>query len=79
MFYQINFVLLFFMPRVRNDFFRLCYAMLLFSSLLYMLPCFFIFQTDTDFRYFYWNCIACSLAICLLVADRRKQTASLVA
>jgi hypothetical protein len=74
----LNFILLLFIPKVRNNFLKVGYSMLLYSSLLYALPCFFIFQTDTDFRYFYWNCIACSLAICLLVADKYKREDALV-
>lgn len=41
------------------------------SSLFYILPQFFIFQVDTDFRYFYWNCIALFLSICFIVKDQR--------
>lgn len=42
-------------------------TVLLLSSLLYLLPQFFIFQVDTDFRYFYWNCLAITLAVCFLI------------
>jgi len=49
---------------------RVTYKALISSSILYLLPAFFIFPADTDFRYFYWNCIACSLAVCILIIDR---------
>lgn len=37
------------------------------SSLLYLLPQFFIYQADTEFRYFYWCCISTSLHTVLLI------------
>jgi hypothetical protein len=53
------------------------YMGLVLSGLLYILPQFFISQTDTDFRYVYWNCIACALALIMLVASRtNKKTVS---
>lgn len=60
----------------------LCLAI---SSLLYLLPQFFIYQADTEFRYFYWCCIATSLHTVLLITyylskkpapGSYKQTAS---
>jgi hypothetical protein len=42
------------------------------SSLLYLLPQFFIYQADTEFRYFYWNCIAASLSVVLLLGTVSK-------
>lgn len=45
---------------------------LLVSPLFYLLPQFFIFQIDTDFRYFYWNCVACSLAAIMLLSQKSK-------
>ncbi len=36
------------------------------SSLLYLLPQFFIFQADTEFRYFYWCCLSTTLHTILL-------------
>jgi uncharacterized membrane protein len=44
-----------------------------YSSVLYLLPQFFIFQTDTDFRYLYWNCIAVGLAFILLFSERLQS------
>ncbi|MBN9379727.1 MAG: hypothetical protein J0H74_03115 [Chitinophagaceae bacterium] len=40
------------------------------SAFLYLAPQFFIFQIDTDFRYFYWMCIANALPAALLLRDR---------
>lgn len=37
------------------------------SSLAYLLPQFFIYQADTEFRYFYWCCISSALHIVLLI------------
>ncbi|PZF74188.1 hypothetical protein [Taibaiella soli] len=53
--------------RMKRGKMQLPFLMLLISSLFYLLPQFFIYQIDTDFRYFYWNCVAVSLAAILLV------------
>lgn len=37
------------------------------SSLLYLLPQIFIYQADTEFRYFYWCCISTALHTVLLI------------
>jgi hypothetical protein len=66
----LNFLLLFFIPAFKNKSNRSGYQVLVWSGLLYLLPSFFVFQVDTDFRYFYWNCIACFLAVCILLVDR---------
>lgn len=50
-------------------------VLLLLSSLLYRLPQFFVFQTDTDFRYFYWTCLTCTLAIFYVIKGIRKTVA----
>ncbi|MDO6432719.1 hypothetical protein Q4E93_19085 [Flavitalea sp. BT771] len=48
------------------------------SSLLYMLSQFFIFQVDTEFRYFYWNCLSLFICIFYLIKDwQLKKNASL--
>lgn len=39
---------------------------LAYSSLLYIALEYIVFQADTEFRYFYWNCVALSLAILIL-------------
>ncbi len=56
---------------------RFVYASMLLSSLLYRLPQFFIFQTDTDYRYFYWTCLCCFFSAFLLIKgiiiDRYKK------
>jgi hypothetical protein len=66
----LNFLLLFFVSLIRNRQLRRAYAALVLSGILYQLPSFFVYQVDTDFRYFYWNCISCSLAVCILFTDR---------
>jgi hypothetical protein len=65
-----NVVLLGLIARVKQPGYRVTYGVLLLSSLLYLLASFFVYQTDTDFRYFYWNCLACSLACCVWGLDR---------
>ncbi len=52
---------------------QFCYAILT-SSLLYRLIQFFVFQIDTDFRYFYWTCIACTIAVILNVLAYTKKS-----
>ena len=42
---------------------------LAYSSLFYIALEFFVYQADTEFRYFYWNFIAISLAIFIMVVD----------
>jgi hypothetical protein len=43
------------------------------SSLLYLLPQFFIYQVDTEFRYFYWSCIAAALHVTLLIINYHSK------
>jgi hypothetical protein len=43
------------------------------SSLIYILFEFFVFPADTEFRYFYWNCIALTLAWLLTAAEFIKS------
>lgn len=66
----LNFTLLIFAPLTQRGAWRLGFKVVLWSGILYQLPSFFIFQIDTDFRYFYWNCICCSVAICILLANK---------
>jgi hypothetical protein len=72
----VNVILLAFTTRVKQPGHRITYGLLLLSSLLYLLASFFVYQTDTDFRYFYWNCLACSLAGCVWVLDRLAGNSS---
>jgi hypothetical protein len=69
----LNIILIAFISKVADPKMRLACGVLIWSGLLYQLPSLFIFQTDTDFRYFYWNCISEFLAICMLVTDRIKN------
>ncbi len=47
---------------------KLPVLMLLLSSLFYVAFEFIVFPADTEFRYFYWNCISIGLSIILLVS-----------
>ncbi len=47
----------------------LCLA---YSSLFYLLLEFIVFQADTELRYFYWNILAVSLSLLLLLGQRLK-------
>jgi hypothetical protein len=69
----LNVLLLFFAGRIRTTAFRYGYRVLLWSSLLYFLPNIFLFQVDFELRYSYWNCIACALAVVLLIAERLRM------
>lgn len=46
------------------------------SSLFYLLPQFFIYQIDTDFRYLYWNCLSMTLAAALVFKEIRSVSAN---
>jgi len=71
----LNFILLLFIPFVAKGMHRWLYVALCLSGIFYQLPSFFVYQTDTDFRYFYWNCICCSLALIILIGLRSKNAA----
>ncbi len=66
----LNVLLLFLSRAIRRRATRQLYNTLVWSAFLYQATSFLIFQTDTDFRYFYWNCIACFLAVAFLLNDR---------
>jgi len=65
-----NVLLLGFLGKFRNTAAAHTYAALLFSALAYILPTFLIFPCDSDFRYFYYNAIAATLAFLILLLDR---------
>lgn len=44
----------------------LCLA---YSSLFYVMLEFIVYQADTEFRYFYWNCVAVSLALLIVIGE----------
>ena len=60
---------------VYNPFIKRAVFVLSLSSLLYLLAQFFIFPVDTDFRYFYWNCVSLFVSVAFLLIDRalKKQ------
>lgn len=72
--FLLGFLLLAFVPLMQKGFYRQYYTALCLSGIFYQLPVFFIYQTDTDFRYFYWNCLCNSLAILLLIGFNGKRT-----
>jgi hypothetical protein len=74
----LNVVLLCFVRAIKDKKYQLTISVLGASSLFYLLPQILIFQIDTDFRYFYWNCVACLLALIILLSYRfspKKQAA----
>ena len=62
----LNIILLVFIPFINGSAASAGYKALTWSGIFYALPSFFVFQLDTDFRYFYWNCVACCLAVIVL-------------
>ncbi|MBO9567018.1 MAG: hypothetical protein J7621_29870 [Niastella sp.] len=65
--------------RLPSSIFKKAGLSLAISSLLYLLPQFFIYQADTEFRYFYWCCIATALHTVLLITyylHRKQVTAT---
>lgn len=49
---------------------RLLYICVVLSGFLYTAPQIIVANFVSDFRYIYWSCIACFLAILILIADR---------
>ncbi|MGN6568547.1 MAG: hypothetical protein ACTHJ0_11370 [Flavipsychrobacter sp.] len=70
--FLLSVILLFFMKKIRNTAYRKYYILLATSGILYLLPQFLVYQTDTDLRYFYWNILSPALCVCLLIADRKN-------
>lgn len=61
---------------MRRYLLRLPFLVLLSSALLYILPQFFISQTDIEFRYVYWSCIAIGLAFIMYVFRKQISVSS---
>ncbi|MCB0701037.1 MAG: hypothetical protein KDC11_14390, partial [Chitinophagaceae bacterium] len=77
-FWMLMNILLFIpLSRIRDKGYKYIIASLLLSSLLFRLPQVFIYQTDTDFRYFYWTCIACTFAAILIVKAIRSRNVTM--
>ncbi len=55
---------------IHNSITRKVVFVLAASSLLYVFPQLFIFQVDTDFRYFYWNCLSLFISVFFFLKDR---------
>jgi hypothetical protein len=57
---------------IKNKKYRVFYLCLVLSGFLYTLPQFFVSNSINQFRYIYWSCIACTIAMIVLIADRIK-------
>ncbi|OSZ78693.1 hypothetical protein CAP35_10715 [Chitinophagaceae bacterium IBVUCB1] len=68
--FVLNFLMLAILPVIKHKRLRHFYALLILSGVLYKLPDFFIYQSDVDYRYFYWNTIVCCLCLLLLVFNK---------
>ena len=68
----LNLVLFIPLRRMEKGISRVAATCLLWSSLLYVLPMFFLFQVDFEFRYSYWNCIAVSLGLCMIIKEKLR-------
>ena len=67
---MLNLVMIVFIPLFRDQKLRIYYSCIMLSGLFYKLPDIFVFQVDTDYRYFYWNTIVCCIGILLLSIRR---------
>ena len=65
----LNVVLFAFLHYIKNPFKKQLALALLFSSLIYAFSQLVLFTTDSDFRYFYWNCLAISFSLFLILAS----------
>lgn len=66
-------ILIFFAAFIKRlKFIKPIILILSLSSLFYVGFEFFVFQVETDFRYFYWNCISESLAFIIICAEFYK-------
>lgn len=62
----MNFLMVLLIPLFKDKSLKLYYSCIILSGVLYKLPDIFVFQVDTDYRYFYWNTIVCCVGILLL-------------
>lgn len=69
----VNIVLFVFIYYIRQKELRTVFASLLLSGILYIVPLLMLMTVDTDFRYFYWQVIVCTLAILMLIASNIKN------
>lgn len=70
----VNLLMVLFIPLFRNKQLRFYYACIILSGVLYKLPDIFVFQADTDYRYFYWNTIVCCIGFFLLAIRSKMMT-----
>jgi hypothetical protein len=66
----LNIILFAFVRVIKNKKLRVVYMSLLVSSILYLLPQYFLVTADKEFRYIYWVCLACTLSLMVLVLDK---------
>lgn len=69
----VNTLLLVFIPVFKDKQVRLIYACIILSGVLYKMPDLFIYQSDTDYRYFYWNTIICCIGLVMLIMKRKIE------
>lgn len=62
---------------VRNRGYRLLYIAVALSGFLYTAPQIIVANYVTDFRYIYWSCFACMVAVLIFIADKvpKRSTA----
>lgn len=68
-----TFLLLIFALKKLSGALKIIILSLTYSSLLYFALEFIVFQADTEFRYFYWNCIAISLSLILIITNHFSE------
>jgi len=72
----VNLLLFVFIPFIKDKGYRFIYICLASSSLLYFLPQFLFVMNDIDFRYIYWVCLACMLAVMVGLLGRKSTAKS---
>lgn len=69
----LNIALFALIPFIKDETGNIYFTGLITSSLLYLVPMFFLVTTDADFRYLYWGCIACTAALLISVHSFLKK------
>lgn len=69
----LNVLLFFFIYFIKDYAYRMFYACVVCSGFLYTLPQFITCNSVTDFRYIYWSCLACTMAVVILMAYTLKS------
>lgn len=58
---------------IKNYSYKFFYMCIIFSGFLYTLPQFIISNLVADFRYIYWSCFTCTVAVLVIIADRLRR------